>query len=407
MRHPGEFDAMAAETLERPYDFHAALRELAPVHFEPRLECFLISRYDDVKAVILDTATFSSAIGPAAVLPPPEAIAILLSGHPPVSTLLTADPPAHDRYRALVHKAFTPSRVRRLEGAIRSVASDLVDGFAADGRVELVSRFASPFPLTIIADQLGVPRADMPDFKRWSDHNIHFLSGTATPEEYVECTRGMIEFQRYFERRIQERRARREDDVLSDLVDARLDGVAPLDVPEMLSILQQILVAGNETTTHAVASAVLLLLENPDQLARVRADRSLVPAAFEEALRMESPTQTLFRVATRDAGLHGVRIPKGARVAVMYGAANRDPRRFPDPDRFDVGRPNLREHLAFGFGTHFCLGAGLARKEGAVALDVLLERLPGLRLAPGNDFAHQPSFILRGLRRLELEFEPG
>jgi cytochrome P450 len=350
---------------------------------------------------------FSSAIGPIALAPPPEAIAILLSGIPPVSTLLTADPPAHTRYRALVSRAFAPRRVARMERQIRAVAEELVAGFRGDGGVELVAGFAVPFPLSVIGDQLGVPREDLPRFKRWSDDFVAFLGGMVSRERYVECARGIVEFQRYFEARIAERQAQPRDDMLSDVVQARLEGVRPLDLAEMISIVQQFLVAGNETSTNMIAAAIRYLLESPEQLARVKGDPALVPAAVEEALRLETPTQTMFRQATDDVELAGVRVPKGARVAVLFGSANRDPAVFPEPDRFDVSRPNLRDHLAFGHGTHFCLGAGLARKEGALALELLLRELPGLRLAPGkNDFAHHPSLILRGLRELHLEFDP-
>ena len=406
MRRVDEYRINDPAVAEDPFAFYAALREQAPVYHAQEIDAWLVSRHADVLEVVSHPERFSSAIGPTAVAPPPEAIAILLSGIPPVSTLLTADPPAHTRYRALVSRAFAPRRVARMEAQVREVAEGLVAGFRGDGAVELVAGFAVPFPLTIIADQLGVPRADLARFKRWSDDFVALLGGMVTCERFVECAKGIVEFQQYFEARIEERRAAPRDDMLSDVVQARLEGVQPLDLPEMMSIVQQFLVAGNETSTNMIAAAIRYLLESPDQLARVRSDLSLVPAAVEEALRLETPTQTMFRQATEGTELAGVAIPKGARVAVLYGSANRDPAVFPNPDRFDVSRPNLRDHLAFGHGAHFCLGAGLARKEGAVALEVLLRELPGLRLAPGkNDFAHHPSLILRGLRELHLEFD--
>jgi cytochrome P450 len=400
------FRANDPAVVEDPFAFYAALRAESPVHFAEEIGSFLVSRYEDVLAVVSDPERFSSGIGPTAVLPPPEALRILARGVRPVSTLLTADPPDHTRYRALVSRAFAPRRVARMEAGIREVAEALVAGFRADGAVELVAAFAVPFPLTVIADQLGVPRGDLARFKRWSDDFVALLGGMVSEERFVECARGIVEFQEYFAERIAERRAEPRDDMLSDVVQARLEGDKPLDLPELISIVQQFLVAGNETSTNMIAAAVRYLLESPDQLALVRADPALVPAAVEEALRLETPTQTMFRCATRDTELRGVAIPKGARIAVLYGSANRDPEVFPDPDRFEVRRPNLREHLAFGQGAHFCLGAGLARKEGAVALETLLGGLPNLRFAPGNDFRHAPSLILRGLERLQLEFDP-
>jgi cytochrome P450 len=400
------FRANDPAVVKDPFAFYAALRAESPVHFAEEIGSFLVSRYEDVLAVVSDPERFSSGIGPTAVLPPPEALRILARGVRPVSTLLTADPPDHTRYRALVSRAFAPRRVARMEAGIREVAEALVAGFRADGAVELVAAFAVPFPLTVIADQLGVPRGDLARFKRWSDDFVALLGGMVSEERFVECARGIVEFQEYFAERIAERRAEPRDDMLSDVVQARLEGDKPLDLPELISIVQQFLVAGNETSTNMIAAAVRYLLESPDQLALVRADPALVPAAVEEALRLETPTQTMFRCATRDTELRGVAIPKGARIAVLYGSANRDPEVFPDPDRFEVRRPNLREHLAFGQGAHFCLGAGLARKEGAVALETLLGGLPNLRFAPGNDFRHAPSLILRGLERLQLEFDP-
>lgn len=406
MKQVSEYNPLAPETVEDPYEFYAALREQAPVHEVPGLGMFIVSRYDDVLEVVRNPALFSSKSGPAALPPPPEVIEIVATGYAPVDTLLTNDPPAHARYRALVNHAFTPRRVARLEGYMRALAADLVDAFAGRGRVELVGEFAVPFPLTIIADQLGVSRADMADFKRWSDDSVAPLGGMISHERQIECARSLVEFQRYFEKRIDEVRARPRDDMLSDLVQARLEGGAALDLPELLSILQQILVAGNETTTNLIASAVLLLLRHPEQLAAVRAEPALLPNAIEEALRLESPVQAMFRLATEATELGGVRIPAGARLVVHYAAANRDERQFPNAERFDVRRENARTHLAFGFGQHYCIGAGLARKEGAVALETLLSRLADLRLATDNDLRHQPSFILRGLRRLDLEFRP-
>jgi cytochrome P450 len=401
------FRANDPAVVEDPFPFYAALREQAPVYFAEEIGSFLVSRYEDVLAVVSDTERFSSGIGPTAVLPPAEALQILARGVPPVSTLLTADPPDHTRYRALVSRAFAPRRVARMEAGIREVADALAAGFRGAGAVELVSAFAVPFPLTIIADQLGVPRADLPRFKQWSDDFVALLGGMVSSERFVACARGIVEFQQYFRERIEERRAEPRDDMLSDVVQARLEGETPLDLRELISIVQQFLVAGNETSTNMIAAAIRFLLESPEQLALVRGDPTLVPAAVEEALRLETPTQTMFRCAMRDTQLHGVAIPKGARLAVLYGSANRDPAVFPDPDRFEVRRPNLREHLAFGQGAHFCLGAGLARKEGAIALETLLRELPNLRFAPGrNDFTHHPSLILRGLRALHLEFDP-
>ena len=378
----GDFDLMDPEVLGSPYDFYAALPEHAPVHLTP-YGFWLISRYDDVLAVVRDPARFSSQmLGPFAAQPSPEVAEILKDAYPGVPTLLTNDPPSHTRFRNLVNKAFSPKRVAQMEGDILRIATELVDAFAADGEVELVSQFAVPLPLTVIADALGVDRADMPAFKRWSDDSVAPLSGLLTEERKVECARGRVEMQHYIVARIEERRAEPRDDLLSDLVHARLDAEVagdgagePLTIAELLNVIEQLLVAGNETTTKLITSGTLLLLEQPDEMAKVRADPELVGNLVEEALRYESPVQMLFRTTTTDVEVAGVPIPAGAACLVVYGSANRDDAHFPGAADFDVERANARTHLAFGQGPHFCVGAALARAEDA-------HRLPGADRPP-------------------------
>jgi cytochrome P450 len=405
-----EFNPLAPEIVECPYPFYKAMREEAPVYQVPGLGFFVVSRYEDIKEVVGDTESFSSNSGPGVVAAgataDPELQAILSQGYPGVNTLLTNDPPDHARYRGLVNKAFTPRRVAGMEASVRAIASELFEAFKHRGTVELVHEFAAPLPLTVIADALGVPRSDLWTFKRWSDDSVAPLSGFLTRERQLECARSMVEFQHYFAAKLDERRAAPRDDVLTDLINARLDGETPLDTAEMLSILQQLLVAGNETTTNLIASGMMLLCQHPKELARVQADPSLVPNLVEEALRTESPVQGLFRMAKVDTTVGGVAIPAGSRLVVMYASANRDEGVYPESERFDVCRDNARTHLAFGHGIHFCLGAALARLEANVAFETLLQ-LKDWRLAPGkNDLAHVPSFILRGLKELHLEFMP-
>ncbi len=408
MTSVAQFDPLAPETVECPYPFYATLRREAPVYQVPGAGFYIVSRYEDILSVLRRPELFSSSSGPGLrPVPDDDVQAIMREGFPPVNTLLTNDPPAHSRYRGLVNKAFSARRVALLEPGVRAIAEALVDGFAADGEVELVAQFAVPLPLSVIADALGVPREDMPAFKRWSDDSVAPLGGMISHERELECARSIVEFQRYFEAKLEQRRQTPRDDLLSDLLTARLDGVEPLDTAELLSIIQQLLVAGNETTTNLIASGVLLLLSHPDQRAAVQADPSLVANTVEEILRLESPVQGLFRSAKLDTEIGGVPVPAGARLVLMYAAGNRDEAAFADAETFDVRRDNAREHLAFGQGVHYCLGAALARLEGVIALQTLLTRLPNLRLAPGrNDFTHTPSFILRGLKALHLAFDP-
>lgn len=400
------FDPLAPETVECPYPFYAALRSEAPVHLVPNAGFYIVSRYDDILQVLKHPDLFSSNSGPGLGKVDAEIEAIYAGGYARPNTLLSNDPPDHMRYRSLVNKAFTARRVVSLEPGIRAIAHDLVDGFAGDGEVELISRFAVLLPLSVIADALGVPRADMPAFKRWSDASVAPLGGMISRERELECAREIVEFQHYFAARLAERREQPRDDILTDLLNARLDGAAPLDTAEILSIVQQLLVAGNETTTNMIAAGTLLLLQHPEQMAAVRVDQAVIPNLVEEALRMESPVQGLFRSAKQDTEIGGVPVPKGARLIVMYAAANRDETVFEASDQFDVCRDNAGEHLAFGRGIHFCLGAALARAEGIIAFETLLDRLPNLRLAPGkNDLRHTPSFILRGLQQLHVAWD--
>jgi cytochrome P450 len=398
--------------LESPWAFNARLRAEAPVYRDPHTGIFHVSSYELVLEALRNHAVYSNRFAPsmggalAGASADPELQELAKRAYPPVDTMLTADPPEHKRFRGLVNKAFTPRRVDRLEPEVERLADELIDAFLPAGECELLGEFAVLLPLTVIADQLGVPRSDLPRFKRWTDGFTAQLSGMATGEDAIEAVKRILEYQQYFAARLEECRARPRDDIISDLVRARLDGERPLDVPECLSIIQQLLVAGNETTAASIAEGVLLLIENPDQLALVRDDPELVPNLVEEVLRLTTPTANMWRKAKETSALGGVEIPEGSMLLLRYASANRDETRFEDPDRFDVRRPNAGEHLAFGHGIHFCLGAMLARKEMNVAFRRLLARLDGLRLAPGHGPPrHKPSVLLRGLAELHIAFD--
>jgi cytochrome P450 len=396
-----------------PWDWYRELRAKAPVFRDPFTGIFHVASYELVLEALRDFETFSNRFAPAmtggglaALAGDPELAALAAKSYPPVDTMLTADPPEHRRFRGLVNKAFTPRRVDSLEGGIEKLAHSLIDAFAADGRCEVLSQLAVPLPLSVIADQLGVPRADLPRLKRWTDGFTAQLSGLAAGEDARDAVRRIVEFQQYFAARIEEARRAPREDILSDLVRARLEGERSLDVPEMLSILQQLLVAGNETTASALAEGLLLLARHPRELARVCADPALVPNLVEEVLRLATPTAAMWRRTRRATELGGVAIPEGSMLLLRFASANRDESHFPDPDRFDVGRANAGEHLAFGHGIHFCLGAVLARRELTVGFRALFDRFDGFRLAPDRpEPRHKPSVLLRGLGELHLELE--
>ena len=400
------------EVLECPYPYYERVREEAPVHQTP-LGFWAVSRYEDVLSVVRNPEMFSSLAQSNSFVtpPPPEVIEIAKQGYPRVNTLLSNDPPSHTQFRNLVNKAFLPKRVAQLEDSIRKIANDLIDAFINDGKVDLVEQFAVGVPLTVIADALGVDRADMPKFKKWSDDSVAPLSGMLTPERQIECAHSRIEFQKYMVDRVREREENLRDDLLSDLVQARFDSGERagegMTMPEMLDVIAQLLVAGNETTTKLIAAATLMLVENPEQMAKVRADHSLIPNLVEEALRMEAPVQMLPRFTKDDVEVGGVVIPKGSVVMAMYGCANRDGGKYPNPDMFDIERDNARTQLAFGQGPHFCVGAALARSEARIAFELLLSRLNNIALANVDTPTHRElSMTLRGLTNLHLTFTP-
>ena len=404
--------------LQCPFPHYARMRDEAPVLYLEQIGMWFVTRHDLVLEVLRDPKTYSNLFG-AASMPLPSAdreklVAAIAEGYPRVSTMLTADQPDHTRYRRLVAKAFGPRAIADLEPTVRAVTIELIDSWLHSGRIEFVTQFGVPLPVRVIAKALNVPDDRLADFKRWSDDSIAGIGTNITVDERVAAERGVNEFQRYFAAEIERRRTEPQDDLLTHLLNARVDDDdaevtdrRPLDMPEMLSIVQQLLVAGNETTTKMLAEMMRLLGDHPDQWQRVRDDPARVAAVVEETLRLSTPTQGMFRIVKHDVTLGGVAIPAGARMVIVYSAANRDTAVFgDDPDAFDPDRADLSEHIAFGKGIHFCLGASLSRLEGRVALTELAARIESFTLADTNDYGVYPSFMLRGLRRLELDIVP-
>jgi cytochrome P450 len=411
------FNPFDPETLQCPFPHYAQMRHEEPVHHVPGLGLYLVTRHDLVLEVVRDPETYSNEFGGASMpLPPDDRVKLIEAmneGYPRVPTMLTADPPEHTRYRRLVTKAFTPKSIAELEPTIRQITTRLIDSWVDRGSIEFVEDFAVPLPVEVIARALNVPDERLGDFKRWSDDSIAGIGTNLSIEGRVAAERGVNDFQRYFAAELERRRTEPQDDLLTDLLNARIDDddpevtdQRPLDIAEMLSIVQQLLVAGNETTTKMLTEMMRLLAEHPDEWAAVKVDPSRIDKVVEETLRLSTPTQGMFRIPTRDVELGGVRIPKGSRIVVVYSSANRDEALFDRPDDFDPDRANLKEHLAFGKGVHFCLGAALSRLEGRVALQELSRRIDSYTLAPDNDFSYFPSFMLRGLTRLRLDIVP-
>lgn len=407
-------NAFDPDLLQDPYPYFARLRAEAPVWRDPNNGVVYVSTYDRIIEVNSQPRVYSNKFGErlrsGSVNPMnPEELAVLRKGFPVVDTMLTADPPEHTRYRKLAMKAFTMKRVEAMSTYVTQVTHELIDRMLDKGACEFKTSFANHLPMTVIADSLGVPRADMDRFRTWSDAFIVQLGGVSDQDARIDAARKIVEFQHYFVEKIEEKRKQPTEDVISDLVHANLAEEGDprhMEYGELLSIIQQLLVAGNETTAHSLTAGLFHLIDNPDQMAAVRADPTLVANFVEETLRFLTPTNNMWRVATQDGELGGVKIAKNDLLLLRYGSGNRDETRFPDPDRFDVRRSNAREHLAFGAGIHHCIGAQLARKEMQTAFPILLSRLKNFRFAKGvNSFRYSPNILLRGVLELHIEYD--
>ena len=337
-----------------------------------------------------------------------EIRAILAEGWDNPPTLLTADHPVHTRNRKLVNLAFSAPRVNAIEADMRAKSIELIAGIADKGECEFVEDFAIPLPVAMIAQQIGLDN-DPKQVKAWSDAAVDRFSQMVSRERVLECARSLVEFQKYMKGKIDERRANGGDDLLADLVSARVEGETPLTDEEIMSIMQQFMVAGNETTTSTLAGGLLQLIRNPDQMEKAVAaaggkDPKVIMNLVEEALRYETPTAGMWRIVKQDTELGGVAIPAGAVVQLRYAAANRDPSKFPDPDKFDIERANARTHLSFGKGPHMCVGNMLSRKEMLVAFDELLERLDNFAVPDESEIRILPNILLRGVTHLPITF---
>ncbi len=320
--------------------------------------------------------------------------------------MLGSDPPAHSRYRKLVNLAFSLKRVDAIEHRIRSIATDLVDQMAQNERCDFVTAFAVPLPVAMIAGELGLPPEDSERVKRWSTAFVDRLGSMIPLEREIECAREVVEFQHAMKAQIDIRQAEPRNDLLSDLVNARLDGEEPLSIPEMLSIIQQLLVAGNESTTNTLSEGLVILMRTPGALDRLRAETALIPNAVEEILRITSAVAGSWRVVARDCELGGVSLKAGDKLMLRNASANLDPARFADPETFKPDRNNARTHLGFGRGIHQCIGNLLARRELAVALEMLVNRFSSIELdcAP-ESLVYAPNVLLRGPASVPLRLK--
>jgi cytochrome P450 len=407
-----EINPMHPDLLRSPALLNKRLRDEAPVFKDPSSGIYFISRFEDVVAMSQDPKIFSSVMGGAATRAvessEPEIVEIMAEGYADVPTMLTQDPPLQRRYRKFVDGVFAPSALNALSPMMESISHDLIDRFGEKGECEFLSEFGIPLPLTVIASQIGAPIEDLPKLRRWTEAFIDNLSQQGGLESRIKTAKSIIEFQHYFISRLEERRAEPRDDILSKIVNASIEGDQPMNNGECLSMLNQILVAGNETTGAAMAQGILLLIENPDQYELVLADPSLqtISNFVEEVLRVSSPSANMYRRTTKDIELHGVSIPENSICFARFASANQDDNQFQDALRFDITRHNLKTHVAFGKGVHHCLGAALARREMNIGFKVLFARVENFRLQSKNQIPEfMPNALLHGLERLDIAFD--
>lgn len=387
------------------------MRASTPIYYDVEADCWQVFRYDDVLRIATDHAAFSSEARQR-ILADEDDIAILPS-------IINMDPPRHRKLRNLITQAFTPRAVAQLAPRITAITNELLDRVVPTGTMDVIDDLAYPLPVTVIAELLGVPVDDRPTFKRWSDAVIAGGGGGGedlTPTQSLETLRSMRdrglryaarqaahEMQDYFASILVERRRHPQQDMISSLLAAEVEGER-LTEDELLGFCILLLVAGNITTTYLLGNAMVCFDEHPDALTMLRHEPELVPSAVEEVLRCRPPAKMLLRIASTDTTIASQTVTQGQVVVAWVISANNDESRFPQPERFDIWRsPN--PHLSFGHGIHFCIGAPLARLEGKLALQAMLERLPGLQRAPGIPIESLGSPILSGVRHFYITFD--
>jgi cytochrome P450 len=395
-----------------PFAYHQQLREKAPVYRMPETGFYVISNYEDLKTVLSDPATFSNDIeieqlaGEAAAdlgRMFDDHLAEVGWGH--VQTLQRTDPPVHGRYRRLINRTLTPPMVKAMLPSLNRIADDLIDAFIDKGECDFVQAFAFPLPGLIIAEQIGLDAAQINTFKAWSDGMLApamgLLVDEASAKKYSEVE---AEAQHYLAKLFEERRANPTDDMLSALLADSTEGDEPLTMHELQNLMNQLITGGYTTTADSIANAMLLLIENPDQMELLRNDRSLLRNFAEEALRHSSSVQGLFRRTTVETELSGVTIPANSIIHTRYGSANWDESVFPAPEKFDITRENASKHLAFSRGPHFCVGQPLAIQELMIGFDRILDRLDNIQLAPGATLQRTGGLIFYSLVDLPITF---
>jgi cytochrome P450 len=408
--HPVDesFDPLDPDYLADPYPYYARFRKEAPVFYAPRIDFWVVSRYEDVQEIVKDPETFSNARVQEPLYPvTSEALGKLKEGVRVTPTTSTADPPLHRRTRKHAARAFSARRVAGLEPRIREVANRLIDGMIDEGRADFVDRFAFPLPAYVVFGLIGYPEEDAEMLKGWCSDRLKLTWGRPLPEEQLATVDKMSSFFDYIENFVNEKAKNPGDDYTSDLLQIRAEDEGNLSLDEVVSICYSLSFAGHETTTNLILNGLRNLLSHPELWDELREDESLIENAVEEVLRRDTSVVSWRRSTTRPVEISGVEVPEGARLMLLLASANRDESAFDDPDAFDIRRGNANKHLAFRHGIHFCLGAPLARLESRIAFELLTQRMPDLRLSPPDQrFEFDPNMSFRGPTELWAEWTP-
>ncbi|WP_228059788.1 cytochrome P450, partial [Plectonema radiosum] len=388
--------------LSDPYSFYELARNQEPIFYSSVLNGYVVTRYNDILAILKDPVKFSSKdnlqpIGEYSL----ETVEVLRRGFPFVSDLVNSDGDRHKFLKEPLMKVFVPGRIKAMENSIYTIANRLVDNFIHDGKVDILEKFAFPMPLEVILNLYGVPLERMTDIKIWCNDMAELFSAPLTPERQVECARSFVALQYMVADLIEQRRKAPQDDLISNIQDS------DLTMPDMVMVLCGLIFAGHKTTSHLMGNALKVLLEKPKLWQTVCENPSIIPGVVEEALRYDAPVPAVNRTTTGTVEIGGMILPKDSKLFLIYGSANRDDIQYENAQEFDIERfqQTTSNHLAFGHGIHRCIGSKLALTEARIALEVLSSRLPNLRLQPNQQFNYIPTLRSRGCTNLHLEWD--
>jgi cytochrome P450 len=398
-----EFQPFLNPQLNHPYPFYQQARQAEPLFFSPLLNGYVLTRYEDILAVLKDPNRFSSADTLSPIVEfTPAVLEVLRQGFPLVRDLVESDGEEHKRLRTPLLKMFAPERLEVMEAKIRAIAHRLIDNFIHDGSTDIISEFAYPLPLETILTMYGIPLDQMADIKNWCYDMNALISSPLTPAAQLKCAHSFVAMQQFVAGLIEQRRnAPLPDDLISNLV------TSDLSMAQLVRVLCGLIQAGHKTSSHLIGNALKHLLECPQLWQTLCHQPSLIPAAVEEVLRYDAPVPAMSRTTTQEVEILGVKLPPGTRIFLIYASANRDESKFSAAEHLNIERfqQTTPNHLAFGHGVHRCIGSNLALREARIALEILSQRLPNLRLHPHQEFAYIPTIIFRGLTNLFVQWD--